>query len=405
MNRRSVLFFLNFYNDVDHAAPLIKDLLDKDCKVHVICNSDYAIDRDVRFRFLQEHSLFHYHKLGLLPRTGGLSNAERRPLNLSKRLFREIIFNKFWALGFLLIHGISCVVYTWGRPTAKGVQRRFFEGSRIAGIRSICIPHGQNIFLNYDVNTSLRKNFREHQRWPDFSDRNAFDLYIVQTEHHLDQHIAFGMDRKTLRAYGSLRFSPDWIEFNRKLLSLDKPSQVKSGSKTHLVFFLPHWRYNTSYESTLSLILRLSEINRLVLTVKGHTRGDDLDNETISLLKNKDNIIWARPNDESPALIESSDLVVNFGSSIAYEAILTGIPVIYPKYLHSNTTVFDSFAVVNVAESESEAVALVHRGSTSSLSPPAPDELSRFADEEIYNHGDCSIVRQRYLSAVINPPT
>ena len=383
MKSPSVLYFLNFYNDVDHAAPIIRSQLNDQIPVHVICNSSFDITHDVRFGYFTRFSDFHFHPLRTLPRTSGISNEKRTPLHLWQKIIRELLFTRWWAVAFLKYHRISCVVCTWGRPRAKGIQRRFFEACKLTGVRTICIPHGQNIYKNYDVNSKLRENFRKTGKWPDFSDRSEFDRYIIQTNRHLVQHRTWGVKGDTLLAAGSPRFLPSWIRFNRELIQNSDLPCLPHTSNTRIVFFLPHWRYNVDYEATIRLIQRLGAIDNLDIRVKGHTRGDSITAEISERASKCPNLHWNSP-EESPALIEWADLVINFGSSIAIEAIAAGTQVIYPKYLHSNETIYDDSATVNIAENEEQVTHFVNDFKQDLLPSPPRLEVQNFLSSEVF---------------------
>jgi hypothetical protein len=385
MKRSSVLYFLSFYNDIDHAAPIIDSQLKDQVTVHVVCNSRFNIKTDSRFRYFTRFQNFYFHPLRALPRTSGTSNQARGPLKLWQKVVRELLFSRWWAAIFLKHHQITCVIFTWGKPKAKGIQRRFFEACRLTGVGAVCIPHGQNIYKNLDVNTALRETFKRTGQWPDFSDRNAFDRYIVQTERHLSQVLAWGMSPNTAKAVGSPRFLPSWISFNRKLIrnTISQPAEQKH--QTVIVFFLPHWRYNVDYDATIDLILQLSKDQELELVIKGHTRGDSIGNSTIQQSGNKSNIHW-QSTEESPILIERADLVINFGSSIAIEALVTKTPVIYPEYLHHNETIFDNPDIVKVARNATEVIEFVSQYKKGQIHSPSALPLEAFLKTEVFNN-------------------
>ena len=385
MKRKSILYFLNFYNDIDHTAPLIASQLREKVNVHVICNSHFEILSDLRFKYLAQSPFFHFHQLSLLPRNPGTSNEKRGPLKLWAKVGRELLFSSIWATFFLRFYGIGCVVFTWGRPRAKGIQKRVFDACMFNRVRTVCIPHGLNIYRNYDVNSALREKWIKTSRWPDFSDRNGFDKYIVQTSRHLDQHVFWGMDCNKLLAAGSLRFLPSWVEFNNSLIDDSRLLGPTATDNYRLVFFIPHWRYNVDYEATISLILRLASIPKLEIFVKGHTRGDAVSDSTIGQQKTSPLLHW-NCAEESPALIRRANIVINFGSSVAIEAIVTGVPVIYPKYLHSNQTIFDDSGTVHMADNEDQVVEFLNQLKRGKLPGTSESAVRAFLKSEVFNN-------------------
>ena len=126
---KKILFLVNYYNDIDHTAPLMIEFLKRGHSVSVICLTQYSIGKDVRIRKLSSFHRFHIHPFTLLPRNSGKSNRETGEINLFRKLFREASFNYLFATSFLRLHRYNCVIFTWGRPRAKGFQRQIFNNS------------------------------------------------------------------------------------------------------------------------------------------------------------------------------------------------------------------------------------------------------------------------------------
>ena len=249
------LFLINYYNDVDHTASLITEMLDNGHAVSLLCLTQYSIQNDIRIRKLLESKHFKIHKFCLLPRNAGTSNQKTGAISFYKKVFREIVFNLLFAILFLNRCCIDTVIFTWGRPRAKGFQRQLFKAARFLSIPTVCIPHGQNIYINYDVNTQLRKQYNEVGKWPDFSERNEFSAYVVQSKRHRQQHVDWGMTPDKILAWGSLRFDPLWISTNSKLYAPCSSHETSDTDRTlSIVFFLPHWRYNVDESLTVELI-------------------------------------------------------------------------------------------------------------------------------------------------------
>ena len=252
--------------------------------------------------------------------------------------------------------GFDAIIFTWGRPMAKGIQRRVFQAATHLGLPTICIPHGQNIYINYDVNTDICDIHRSSGRWPDFSDRNHFTQYIVQTERHRQQHIDWGMDPNKVSAWGSLRFDPNWVHKNLSFYPQESFPVIRENSNLlRIVFFLPHWRYNVDSDKTLNLLKAILARSDGYLIIKGHTRGDKIDQFMRLQLDSYDNVEINSVCESTP-LIDWADVIVNFGSSIALEAIVRNKQIIYPSYLHSNQTIFDGQQCVKECKSIDEVI-------------------------------------------------
>ena len=318
----------------------------------------FPMSQDVRIQWLTKFPQFTLHALKLMPRNKGISNQQSGSISFPKKLFRELVFSSLFAIFFLILRKYDTVMFTWGRPRAKGFQRRLFNATRTLDIPAICIPHGQNIYINYDVNHALRRQYKSTLQWPDFSDRDGFDAYVVQTDRHRTQHVEWGMSPAKVHAWGSLRFDPEWIKTNSKLYSLNDSPKVRKKDELAVVFFLPHWRYNVDESLCVELIQRIANVPHVTLQVKGHTRGDKLSPERIQQLQQYPNCIL-NSDFESTPLLDWADVVINFGSSIALEAVVKNLPVIYPLFLHENETIFDNCDYVFECRNYDEVIFLL----------------------------------------------
>ena len=84
---------------------------------------------------------------------------------------------------------------------------------------------------------------------------------------------------------------------------------------------MPHWHYNVDIEMTVELIQQIGKEENTLLAVKAHTRGDGLSQEVIDSLR-ANSKIDLNAQASSSSLIDWSDIVINFGSSIGLEAIV-----------------------------------------------------------------------------------
>ena len=235
---KAFLFITGHFNDIDHTSSLIKALLERSHKVYLICLTQYNLDTDPRISLLRRFPNFQIHNFKALPRILGKSNDDTGSLTLISKIYRELAFGWITAWFYLALYKIDCCIFTWGKPRAKGFQRHIFRAAMSQNLPTYCLPHGQNIYKNYDVNHYLRKLQHSGNNWPDFSSRNEFSCYVVQTNHHRAMHIAWGMNPDKVYALGSLRFDPKWIQENA-LLYEKYHSPHHTGTETTIVFFLP----------------------------------------------------------------------------------------------------------------------------------------------------------------------
>ena len=361
------LFVLNNYNDVDQTAPLLYQLLEERHRVIVTSIGQYILNTDIRINDLHTFPNFSVVNFYLL------TTLNRKP-SLFRKVCRELLFNIFFAVFILLIWRVDLCLFTWCNPYRKGFQTNLFRAAKLLKVPNICLPHGHNIFTNMAVNQHLKDFFREHRAWPDFSFRNYFDLYVVQTEHHRQRNIEWGMNPKTIVSWGSMRFHPNWIKHHQALCPTYAGLSAVSKTCLNIVFFIPHWHYNVDNEKTIELLVELSKKNEVLLAVKGHSRGDEVDPiayQQLSRYKNVD----LNASAPSTALISWADIVINFGSSIGLEALVIGKPVINPMFLHGNNTVFDASGAVLDTHTIQDVTRLIDRAITNNL--PSCDTASK----------------------------
>mgnify|MGYP001373675387 CR=1 FL=1 len=64
---KKFLFLINYYNDVDHTAPLMKEFMEQGHSVSVVCLTQYKLTTDLRIKQLANYRGFRIHRFALLP--------------------------------------------------------------------------------------------------------------------------------------------------------------------------------------------------------------------------------------------------------------------------------------------------------------------------------------------------
>ena len=372
------LFHLNTYNDTDHIAPVIFEFLKNKEKVRVIYLSDYDYENDYRIKLFQNNPYFSVSRASRIEFfKNKIANNNVLAKNIRK-IFPAIvnrIISRF--LNRDLVNA-ACLFYEWGGPN----KLNFCE-ARYLSVPIICLPHGFNIYKNYDVNVSIRNKKSSEGNWPDFSNRNSFDQYIVQTKRHRQGCIEWGQNSEKVSVWGSARFDPGWAKKNLGLMEDFNPKLTKH-FRLKIVFFLPHWDYNVDKIKTLEAINEISSDTSIYLVIKGHTRGTgSIDKKSNYKFLKKTNVML-NENANSPAIIKWSDVVINFGSSIGIDALLQGKNVIFPIYLHSNKTIFDDGKVVHIAKNSQGLTELLKKAKKSELSYPEKKYKDELMKREIF---------------------
>lgn len=294
---------------------------------------------------------------------------------------------------------VNCTIYEWGLGNRPNVSEAVFFGMPV-----VCVPHGFYIFLNQDFNESVRYRRNHANQWPDWSNRNYCTAYVHQTERHRRLSIDWGVDAHKAFSWGSVRFYPDWARLNLSLLEQYDPKGYRN-EQLKIVFFLPHWVYNVDKAAVIKMLVKITENPTFFVVVKGHTRGSgSIDDTTRSELEDRSNVLLDEPA-HSPALIQWSDVVINFGSSIGIEAILQDTPVINPQFLHTNKTIFDDPGIAHSAYTVSDVIDLLNRARTEKGSMlPDGQTKRKFILKEVYNSSTEVDILQSYFDRITGLP-
>jgi len=386
--------------DVDHMAPLAWKLLEEGETVHGVMSAGYDVAGDHRLALLRRHTRFRLHEL----RPSGASRANR----IAGRARATLPY----ALWMLRRHRVRLVAVEWGYGLPAGYDRlrtpagaavvlrslgasllrgdapqqpraSFIYAARLLQIPVVCLPHGLSVKLDPIPNEEVAALVASGEL--DFSNRNRFAAYVLNTEHHRRIHLDLARgDPDVMQTWGSLRWAPDWFELNRRHAP---PFQWPgdAGDRVRVVFMVPKWRNRVDAPATVELVRRIQAVEGVSMAVMGHPRsagGADSDP-----LRADSGIDWQRIHDltglNSVSVIREADVVVDVGSSIGLEVVLQGKVLLNPAYLHEIETLFDTISgAAVIANCADEVVAYLQShvaGEPHVVSGAAREELLREA--------------------------
>ena len=377
--KRRILFLLRTYNDIDHIVPIIWKCVACDWKVSFLF-ADKDFSHDARIKFIISH---------------GASLVESIPINfyhekirpgLSTRLVRPATDRLVaYVFGLYLLHKnkIEGVVNEWSGGSGRAKASYFLKAARLVGLPTFCLPHGYFIWKNPLFNREIADFYRKTKKLPNFNDRNLYSRYVVHSSEQRAEAIRYGIKEEKLIILGCARFCREWTEVNWGLLS----SHVRQETRREFVilFFLPHWDYNVYRKKCINLIEKLSQLKETYVEVKAHTRGTGaLDRDEMEYLCERGTVGFANESQHSAALVRQADLIINFGSSVGFEALQQGKPVINPRYLHGNQTFFDdSGVVIDTHDDESTVAAIGEIQSEGGRSMIEPNVVAQFLNRRV----------------------
>lgn|GEM_PF-659672 len=347
----NVAVFLYSFNDIDHIAPVAWALLNRGHRVRAVM-LDPACDGadDPRLRLLEQSDSFSRHVVTdiigmpaaswLFEQTGGETRGIfRRGL---RKLLRDTGFSIAKARQVLRHWNTDVCIFEWG-STGGHNRKEFHSAARQLGLRTVCLPHGMNIYTHPAANQAMQTALGSQQTDTIRNDYSDYDAYVFQSEFHRDMEVTLGVPEQITRVMGSARYCPEWADVLKILYPGYAPTRKYTGG-IKVVFMLPHWSYNVDRDATMAMIEALGRDPKVHLVVKDHTRGTGRLPE--DMRAKFETFEGAETASEAPSvsLIAWSDAVICFGSSIALEAHLQGKTLINPTYLHSNQTIFEETA-------------------------------------------------------------
>ena len=417
------LFCIRHFNDVDHITPVVWRMIHDGYPVAVYCiNPQYDFESDYLLKFLKKQGItvksiydaFEQNTNGLnktmrylfqwfyAKRNKFSSHRREKPLLLSRlselvaqsigrvlyELTRVSFYRKRWAHYFLKESGAQLLCFDHIFPS-RYVVSVLLEAAKEECIPTLALPHGVYLYTNesYKAGTSARQRFHKF---------NRFDYVIVQNHLRKEVLVRSGIAREKILVLGSARFCGEWIAQNRKIL----PRMIESDSqskKLKAVFMVskPHCRVDI--ERTLNTFDLLSNFGEIEVMIKPHTRTGANSRLFANLtLSNASNIL-------TPELCEWADVVLVIGSSVITEALMQEKPVLYLKYLHANTMLFEECGACWTIKSEAELKDALESFVNKRIEVPYADEnVNRFISEVVYGGRNKRDVLGDYVQFITN---
>lgn len=391
-----VLFLLRAYNDLDHISPVIwKIASDGRQPVSFLFVSTKFSD-DYRVKLIEEAGAKE-----LISKKIDFYYQHLRP-KLKIEIIQKVLdrfIGIYYGREILTRNGIGCIVTEWGGPDGKGMAPYYLRPARAMGLPTIAIPHGYHTWINNDFNLVSSRFIKNTGKLPQFSSRNLFTAYVVQSENIKRYCVESGIDKEKLMILGSARFCKEWSEKNQLTCQTTNFS-LRHENRNVVLFFLNHWDYNVDRKSCLNLLKRIASEN-VELIIKGHTRGNSgsltqLDEEELA---EYESVRFADNSVHSPALVSLSDVVIVYGSSICFEALRQHKPVCRPSFICNNTTIFDDPDLTFNAKTEEDVISYI-RGLRTAAMRPSKERLTKFFAAHVENGENNHPVLNSYMELI-----
>ena len=418
------LFCVRHFNDIDHITPVVWKMKQDNYPVAVYCiNPRYDIENDYRLRFLKElgvtvesiYDAFDQKMNGLRHAMRSLflwfyakgkkssSDHLKKFLFLSRfnqlaaqiigrvlfELTRITFYRKSWAHYLLKESRAQLLCFDHILPS-RYVVNVLLKAARELSIPTLALPHGVYLYTNRSYKTGASAN----QRFYKF---NRFDYVIVQNHLRKDVLVQSGIAREKIVVLGSARFCGEWIAQNMKILPKRIESNGRDQKRLKVVFMPSKPRCRIDVERMHTTIDLLASTREIEAVVKPHTRiGRETHLFDNMRLPNVSHVLTSE-------LCEWADVVLIIGSSVITEVLMQGKPVLYLKYLHTNTMLFEECGACWTIHNEAELKqALQSLGKKSMGVPYGEENVNRFLSEVVYGGQNNRDVLRDYVQFITN---
>lgn len=423
-----ILFFIRRYNDIDHIVPIVYRMAkDGALNIEILClNPVLNISDDFRLRFIKRsckvkikyayralYPTFNHCLLALAIDT--LRYRGRFPLQrlLSKISYRYLteddrFFGEKWAIALFRKKRPGVAVFDSQIPKimphknkiklfGKIPEKRrlkiyssfyLIEAAKKLHIPTISVPHGLNLVTNKFAR-ERKINKDEHEG--EISSSRYFDYIIVPNKLQSDRDSSpQSIEQKgKITIMGSARYCREWEDVYETIYSFNSVVACKDSRKLKVVFMDNSYKSRANSQDVFDTINKISKLDFLDLILKpttgvnGNLRDIDY-KRSVSSPKLLENMRVAY-NIPSLALIKWADVVICAKSSIIIEALMHNKILLYPKYFHENTMLFEEMQACWQVNSREELEEALRRIRLNPQDKPYSDtNVSKFITEVVY---------------------
>jgi hypothetical protein len=257
-------------------------------------------------------------------------------------------------------------------------------------IPALAIPHGVFVYTNENISIESRP-------LPTYDKLNQYDGVVVQNELFREFMMRSGLNEEKISVLGSARYCKEWIQQNKKILPRTLDSDTNRSNSLRIVFMTTKLRYRINIDKLLSTFDLLANFSGIDVIIKPHTRTakESYIYENLPLVN--------AAEISSVELCEWADVVMVIGSSIILEPLIESKPVLYLKYLHQNTTIYEEYGACWIIRSEDELKEALN-GLTLNKEKVSYSAgcVKRFISDIIYNNHMERDILKDYIDFIVN---
>jgi hypothetical protein len=364
---KKILIFIRSFNDFDQALPIIEYICkNTKHKVFVWCFEENLTGCHYHISFLKNRLglkvYFLNEKVSKL--TKFIQNIYSSILNVSSKskkysallpltiLFSKcrFIFNFFYRVGYsnlLKRHSFDFILMDTGMDSTIHGQNILIAAEE-QKIITIGYAHGYSIYSNFNsvqkgkITHGIIKSFILKHAKPKITRTKYAGLYLTgfgQVSAQFKKSHASGyFDQRELgrvKEIGMPRYTSYWNQQYKNEILKNEIFSFGEINKLNVVLFMSHPQYNVHVENLYALIDSLSNQSNINFVYKPHTRrGLDLINTKLLKGFNASHV-------SSVLLSDWADVGIVYGSSIGFQMLIDRVPIVIPRFVHSNKTIFE----------------------------------------------------------------
>ena len=390
-------FFLRHNNDIDQIVPVIhKWLSNENIPTDIIILTKRKTLDDFRINLLKEFNnaraihikdLFGKYRLAHYVNIYSLCFKLRiflRKYRTLRKLFNKLFKKDLKQIFEDVEKGI--VVFDW---IESFFPQEIVKMAKKKGLTTVSLPHGDAPYFNY----MEKKDDLNYTTWENKKKTTIYD-YLVVPNHLVYNRYKDSPEKDKIKILGSARYSDEWLN----IISKSIPNFEIEGSenKLKIVFFLRNTTFPIFWDEVVRTMKLIIQFPNVYLVVKHHPR--DIRNAkqiTKSLFRLYPdvkrnlgvNLKFIYGEVSSDSLIKWADIIIDLGTSVAWEPIKKGMPVLLPEYLHS------SYSTVAHYIKASELKCRDHLYDTLK-------EFTENKNQEFYNEKE----RRKFIKEIIDVP-
>ena len=344
---KKAFFFLRHNNDIDHIVPVLyKWLSTENIPTDVIITTtknhldDYRINYlrqfknvniyyiDDLFKKFSKPHFFIYFYARYSTQMDKIIKKHPRLKKLADKTINKIADRVFGDTK----QGIAVFDWTYTyfveKLTKIAEERKFV---------SISLPHGDAPYVNRMIsNDAMNYSYLDINKFA-----NMFDYTVVPNQLCFGRYEKY-IEKNRIKILGSPRYSDEWMDI---LLKMIEPYEAaESKDKLKIVLFLRNMGFPIFWEEVVRSIKFILQFPNVYLIVQHHprnTRAKKLTERLIELYPELEdeigkNVQFNYKGVNSVSLLKWSDLVIDVGTSITWDAVKQKKPVLMPEYLHAN---------------------------------------------------------------------